>query len=1348
MARLTIRVLGAFEAHRMPGDEPIVLHSRKLRGLLAYLALCPGLGQPRETLAALLWDRSAEEQARASLRQALAVLRKAIDVPGPPVLVADHHRIALAAEAVWVDAVEFQRLVTEGSPEALQRATTLYRGRLVEGLSVESEAFEEWARAEGQRLQDLAMGALTKLLAHEQERGALDAAARIAHRILAIDPLHDEAHRALIGLYVRQGARGEALRQYERYRSLLQRELGLEPDAETRRLAQQLDSVQQTPVPGAVPAAAPAVDDVQTVTSLTARAAAQGVLATDFARQDILPSPYRTGRFFVTLMSCSLADAAAMSTWLDPEDLRDLFARFEAGCAEPVEREGGRVLQRSDHLVTACFGHPRADEHAAERAVRAALAIVAATGRLPGPRQQALRASVSIASGEMVVGSRGATDGVMQDAITGETTHVVAALQRMAPPDGVLIADSTRALLGALFDCEDLGWQSCEGFKQPVRAWRVLRERTGQSRFAATRAAKTLAPLIGRDEEIELLLRRWQRARSGAGQVVVLAGEPGIGKSRLVEALRQALAGEAHTYLGYYCSPHHQESSLYPVIQQLERAAGYARDDPPQVKLDKLEALLCGAARDMPVEAALIADLLSIPTGDRYAARNLTPQRQKEKTLEVLDEQLVGLTRRQPALMVFEDVHWIDPTSREVLERLADLVQGLPVLMIVTQRPGTSFARSDEPHVTSLVVKRLGRRESEALVEELAGDRSLPKDVLARIVDRGDGVPLFLEALAKDALEARGRDGGGEGDGPGRRVADVHGVPRALHELLAARLDRLGPARVAAQEAAVIGRRFSYALLAAVSTLKEPELRAALERLVDADLAYAHGAPPHGSYSFKHALIQDAAYASLTRADRWPLHERIATALEERFPETRDAEPELLAHHFSSAGLEDRAIPYWQKAGELAARRWAYREAIAYFEQALASLRLLPPTVAGSGQELALQVLVSQAWMITAGYTAPQTQAALERARELCEEIGDAYQLFFVLLGLWQLHIAREQLPLASDFAERLLSLALQQDNRDLAIEAHVAKLVTAFMVGDFEKTLAHANEAIALGALKKDEAHILSAGYDGRVLGQSGAAWALWALGLPEQALERSEEALATARRLAHPYSLAMALYVCPWVHVYRREATAARELASGGMALANEHGFVWTEAFAGVLHGWALAEEGRAAVGIEQIQSSLAILEQMGHTMWRPHQQGLLAGALARAGRTDEALAVIAEALESVNATGETEHAAELHRQKGELTLQRGRIGAKAEAERCFRRAIEIARGQKAKSWELRATVSLARLWRDQGKRRQARDLLAPVYAWFTEGFDTPDLKEARALLDELAEGAGHSAASASAG
>jgi len=1330
---LRIALLGGFDVHSSSG-EPISLPSRNARGLLAYLAMSAGRAQARDKLATLLWGGSSADKARASLRQTLSQLRRALNVSEREVLRGDGNAIVLEASAVTVDAVRFQELVGVGTPEALEEASALYHGSFLEGIGPLADAFETWLMAERMRLHELAEAGLTRLLEHYQRVQATDDAIRVAHRLLNLDALQESVHRLLMRLYVEQGRPRSALKQYERCCELFQRELGVAPEPETRQLAEQIrselpraatteayrlhqsyagDSAPQ-PVAGSVVQHLPGVD------SQADRRAAPAAEAE---------------RRHVTLMACGLVDVAQLAMRLDPEEFRTLITGFENCCERLVSRHSGHVYQFAGDSVTACFGYPRADEHSAEQAVRAGLEIVAAVGNLALLSDVRMQARISIASGEVVVGKRVYEDGLSEETITGGVLHVAVGLQAASEPDSVVVAESTRQLLGDLFEYRGLCGQTLEGFDTPMRGWQILGERGGKSRFEATRGIAALSPLIGRDEEIELLVRRWNAAKSGSGQVVVLVGEPGIGKSRLIEELRETLAGETHLRLSYYCSPHHQESALYPVIQQLERAAGYAREDPPAIKLERLEALLGEATADFPEAVPLIADLLSIPTGERYPPLNLTPQRRKTKTVEVLDAQLCRLTKRQPALILFEDVHWSDSSTREFLERLVDLVPTLPALLLITQRPGSSLPRLGEPHVTSLIVKRLRRSESESLVAKLTGERNLPSEVLAQIVDRADGVPLFIEELTKNALEDHGLGGSGDRYAPGRLPPAAIGVPSTLYDLLVTRLDRLGSAKAVAQEAAVIGRRYSYELLAAVTSSSEADLRAALARLIDAELVYAHGTPPDASYSFKHALVQDAIYASLLRADRGPLHERIAKVLEERFPETREMEPEVLAHHFAGAGLNAQAILYWQKAGELAMRRWAQREAIAYCDKALALLGTLPATPERSGQELGLQVLLGQAWTLSAGYAVPEVEAALTRARDLCEEIGDRNHLFFVLLGLWQLHIARQEIEPASDTAERLLSLALSQKNRDFVIEAHVAQIVTSYTVGAFEKMLTLANEATALIDAEQNDGHMQTFGYDSRVVISIGASWALWTVGYPAQASSKMQDALATARKLAHPYTQSMAFLYSAWLHVFRREASVACGDAEHAIAISIEHGFAWPQAYAMSLHGWALAETGRTAEGINEIRDAIATLGRMGHDLWRPHHEGLLAAACARAGQTEEALAVVTQALDNAQRTGDLEHAAELNRQKGELTLQRGNPQDASEAQRYFGRAMEIARQQKAKSWELRAAISLAGLWLEQGKRQQARELLTPIRDWFTEGFDTQDLQDARALLDKLA-------------
>jgi DNA-binding SARP family transcriptional activator/predicted ATPase len=1304
---LRIALLGGFELHTGSG-EPISLPSRNAKALLAYLAMSNGRAQARDKLATVVWGGKGSEQARASLRQTLSQLRRVLNPVSADILKVDGDAILVEPSAAVVDAVRLQELVRIGTSQALEESSGLYHGALLEGIGPFPDTFETWLMAERTRLQQLMEQGLKMLLGTYQRENAIDASIRTALRLLSLDALQEPLHRQLMRLYAAQGRPGSALKQYELCRGLLQRELGVAPELETQQLAERirLDHRENCTVGVPLPPASPA----------------EGRAMSPVAE-----------RRFTTLLVCALADASALAARLDAEELRTITAAFEDCCERVISRHGGLVYDFPGDVVTACFCYPQADEHDAERAVRAGLEIVAAVDGITLSSPQRLRVRVSIASGEVVVSRPAHENGDSHPTIAGRATYLAAGVAAVAAPGSVVIAESTRRLLGELFECCDLPPQALDGFGEPVQVWRVLRARSGQGRFEATRGSTPLTRLVGREEELELLLRRWERARTGNGQVVILAGEPGIGKSRLIKALRDALVDEPLLYFGYYCSPHHQQSAFYPVVQQLRRAAGYEHDDPPEIQLNRLESLLRLSTDVQPEDIVLAADLLSIPTGGRYPSLELAPQLQKEKTQRLLGAQLVGLTRRLPALMAFDDIHWSDSSTREFLERIVDLVQALPVLVIVTHRPGTAMSHAGESHVTSLVLKRLRRRESEVLVRAVTGGGELPAGLLSQIVERADGVPLFLEELAKNVLEAGVLDDAAERQLTGGASAAKY-VPHTLSDLLLARLDRLGSARIVAQEAAVIGRRFSYPLLAASSSVGEPELLDALAKLSDAELVYVQGTPPHSRYFFKHALVQDAAYASILRNRRAALHGRVAQAIEAELPEQAELEPEVVAQHFAAAGDNEKALLYWTRAAELAARRWAYRDAVAYIDNALEMLATLPESRERSERELGLRVMLGQTWILASGYTLPQVEAAFDRARELCDELGDSHQLFFVLLGLWQLYLAREEIPRAKLLAERLSALAVDECDQGLAIEASTANVVTLFTCGQFGEALARAQEAMALERSGEQRGHILSAGYDGRVISATGAAWSLWVLGYPDQALASMQEALEMAERLGHPYTQAMSLHCAAFLRVFRREAHAAIEYAERGISLSRKHGFAWSEAFALVLRGWAQSQLALADDGIREMREALAGLERVGHVLYQPNLLDKLAGACSAAGQFEEALTVTRRALDIAVRTGEQDHVAELHRRMGELLLQRSGSTAEAEAERCFHRALEVARSQGARSWELRAATSVARLWRRQGRCGQASQLLQPIYDRFQEGFDTPDLQDARLLLESL--------------
>jgi class 3 adenylate cyclase len=694
----------------------------------------------------------------------------------------------------------------------------------------------------------------------------------------------------------------------------------------------------------------------------------------------------------LTVMFCDLVGSTELSGRLDPEDLREVIGAYHRAVAHVVRSLDGLVAKYMGDGVLVYFGYPQAHEDDAERAVRAGLGVIDGVGRLD-IKSVELRARVGIATGLVVVGDLIGEGSAQEQAVIGETPNLAARLQALAEPGGVVIAAATRRLIGDLFDYRDLGTIEVKGIAAPVPAWLVLRPSTVESRFEALRGS-ALTPLVGRDEEVDLLMRRWARTKAADGQVVLISGEPGIGKSRLTAALTERLHAEPHLRLRYFCSPYHRDSALFPFIDQLGRAAEFAHDDPPVAKLGKLEALLSGAA---PAEedVALIADLMSLPASERNPLLNLSPQRKKERTQEALIRQLEGLARQQPVVLVFEDAHWIDPTSRDLLDLTVERIGSLPVLLIVTYRPEFQPPWTGQPHVTMLTLNRLDRRDRTTLVAQIAGGTALPEEVVAQIADRTDGVPLFVEELTKSVLES------GE---------SLVGIPSTLHDSLMARLDRLASVRLVAQIGAAIGREFSYQLLHAVSRLPDDELKAALARLVASELVFQRGIPPEAVYSFKHALVQDAAHGSLLRSSRQQLHAQIAEALAARSPELMDTQPELFAQHYADAGLVKKSVASWAKAGHRSAARSAMVEAAAQFQKGLDQLALLPQSPERQRQELEFLSSLGAALRFIKGQAAPETGDAYTRALELWEQLGSPLEFLQIPYGQSFYHQIRGEL--------------------------------------------------------------------------------------------------------------------------------------------------------------------------------------------------------------------------------------------------------------------------------------------------------------------------------------------------
>jgi TOMM system kinase/cyclase fusion protein len=1032
------------------------------------------------------------------------------------------------------------------------------------------------------------------------------------------------------------------------------------------------------------------------------------------------PEP-KAERRQLTVLFCDLIDAAVLSERLDLEDASEVIRAYQACCAEVVERFEGHIAQYPGDGILVYFGFPLTHEDDAMRAVRTGLGIVEEVERLNMRLQQErgikLGVRLGIHTGLVVA------DYTRELPILGEL-NLAARLKELAEPGAIIISSATYRLVQRRFHCQTLGTHSPGGLSQPVVVYRVLKEQEDQYE---------LTPLAGRQQEMGLLLERWAQMGEGLGQVVLLSGEAGIGKSRLVQEVKAQVAGEPHTQIECRCLPYYQNSAFYPVIDLLQRELQLQREDSSKAKLDKLERALADYHQSEPDILPLLASLLLLPLPERYPPLMLSAQQQRQKTLEALLTILLTLAANQPVLFIVEDLHWVDPSTLELLNLLIDQVTTARILILLTSRPEFRPPWGFRGHVTPITLSRLPRPQVEAMVARVAGNKALPAEVQQQLVITTDGVPLFVEELTKTVLESgllREREDRYELTDPLPPLA----IPTTLRGSLEARLDRLAGVKEVAQLGAILGREFSYDLLQAISPLDEPTLQHGLSQLVEAELLYRRGLPPHVSYTFKHALIQEAAYQSLLKRTRQEYHERVAQALAERFPEAVEMQPELLAHHLTEAGLNGPAVGYWLRAGQGGIERSAYAEAISHLTQGLELLNTLPDASERTLQELILQTSLGPALMATKGFGAPEVQHAYDRARELCRQVGETPQLFPVLRGLSTFYIVRAESQTAHELAEELLRLAQSAQDAAMLVEAYSMLGTTSFYLGEIASARVHLEQAVALYDRQQHRAHAFrDVGTDPGVLGFIYAAHVLWLLGNPDQALTKSHEAVNLARELSHPFSLAYALDFAALLHRLRREEQAAQELAEAATTLSTKQGFPLWLAIGMILRAGTLAEQGQGSEGVAQMREGWAAYQATGAEVGRPYFLALLAEAYGRGGQAEETLRTLDEALVAVQKTGERWCEAELYRLKGELVFVRFSEDY-AEAETCFQHAIAIARRQQAKSLELRAAMSLSRLWQQQGKQEESRELLAPVYGWFTEGFDTADLREAKALLEAL--------------
>jgi class 3 adenylate cyclase/predicted ATPase len=1039
------------------------------------------------------------------------------------------------------------------------------------------------------------------------------------------------------------------------------------------------------------------------------------------------PASSSAERRQLTVMFCDLVGSTALSARLDPEDLCEVIAAYHRAVAAIVDEFGGFISRYMGDGVLVYFGYPQAHEDDAERAVRAGLRAIDAVSRIEF-KSVTLETRVGIATGLVVVGDVIGEGSAQEQSVVGETPNLAARLQALAEPNTVVIATGTHRLVGTLFEYRELGVVDVKGIPGPVSAWQALRPSVVASRFEALRGA-ALTRLVGRDEEIDLLLRRWARAKAGDGQVVLVSGEAGIGKSRIAAALTERLDTETAIRRRYFCSPYHQDSALFPFVDQLGRAAGFAHEDPAAVKLEKLEALVARAAPGEE-DVAFLADLLSLPASERHPLPNLSPQRKKERTLKALITQLEDLARRQPVLMVFEDAHWIDPTSRELLDLIVERVHSLPVLLVVTFRPEFEPPWTGQPRVSMLALNRLDQHDRTALILQIAGGKVLPDEVVNQIVDRTDGVPLFVEELTKSVLES-----GLLREEVDRYVFDgalpSFAIPTSLHDSLMARLGRLASVRQLAQIGAAIGREFSYALLQTVSRLSQDELHAALDRLVASGLVFQRGTPPDAVYAFKHALVQDAAHGSLLRNARQQLHAQIAEALETHSTELMDSQPELFALHYAEAGLVEKSVAYWGKAGRRSAARSAMAESVAQLQKGLDQLALLPDSRQRQQQELEFWSALGAALRFVKGQATPEMGSAFARARELWEQLGSPPQFLHIPYGQSFYHIYRGELDVAQRLDEDLLRLSRQRNDTAGLVLGHASSGRTLIYAGRFAASRSHLEEVLALydpichGSLGQQS------GSHPRLGAQGQLGIALFCLGFPDQALAQSNAAIAEALTLAHAPSLAASLAMGARMLLLGGDNAGLDERTGQLIAVATEQGFPSYRALGTIYRGWGKVMDGDVVEGISLLRSGSNAYNGTGAQTRISFHIALLAKACEIAGQVEEALSLVDDALQIVERIGERWFAAELYRHKGQVLLRRGHPEA---AEEFYRNALTIAAEQEAKLWELRAAVSLAQLGRDQGRRAEVHDLLAPVYGWFTEGFGTQDLKGAKVLLDEL--------------
>ena len=1033
-------------------------------------------------------------------------------------------------------------------------------------------------------------------------------------------------------------------------------------------------------------------------------------------------------------MFCDLQGSTALSQQLDPEVLRDVIRSYQEVCAGAVARFEGHIAKYLGDGLLIYFGYPQAHEDDPQRSIRTGLAILedmlVLNTRLRRDNDLELTVRIGVHTGLVVAGEMGGGDTLESLAIVGETPNIAARLEGAAEPNTVVISDVTAKLVQGLFLCNSMGIHELKGISQPMELFRVIEESSAQTRFDVA-ASTQLTPLVGRDQEVGLVMDRWEQVEEGQGQVVLVSGEAGIGKSRLLQGIYDGLESRPHWLVVNRCSPYHQNSPLFPIIESLEHWLGFRKGASSGERLQLLERRLEDYSFQITESVPLFAGLLSVPLDDRYPQLNLSPQRQRQRTIELLVQLLEETVSQQPVLAVYEDLHWADPTTLEFLGLLVDQVATSKVMAIFTFRPEFTPPWGSRGHFTQITLNRLPQRLATDMMARLTGGKELPEEVVTQIAAKSDGVPLFVEELTQMVIESGllyEVDGRYELSSPLTALA----IPSTLQDSLTARLDRLGEVKEVVQLAAVLGREFVYQLIQAVYHRDEAPLADHLRQLVTGEFLYQQGVTPQASYVFKHALIRDAAYNSLLISRRQQYHQMVAQVYEESFPETVETQPELVAHHYTEAGLNQKAVTFWKTAGQRARQRSANVEAVNHLAKGLELLGALPETPERDSQEVSLQTNLGQSLLQIKGWSSLEVKEALGRASELINRIGEAPEYFQVMYGLFTYYIGNADYKSALEVAERCLVAA--QRNKDpipmLVAQRNVGTAM--FQMGETASAQQHFLQGISRSDVQQHRSLALIYNVEPTCAALCWSARNVWLLGYPDQASNQIQEALALAQEVSHTFNIAYVQDRAVIFYIETRSTEIAMNTTESFHELLREQQFALYLVWATINQGACWAQMGRAQDGIAGMRQGLDDYAKMGPPAVRPEFLAWFAEANLSAMNSKIGLEALTEAFALVEETGERYWEAELYRIKGDLLLLPE--GNEVEAEEYFKQAIQVARSQSAKSLELRAAMSLTRLWQKHGKNKDARELLEETYGWFTEGFETPDLIDAKALLEEL--------------